>query len=112
MEQITFNYDVVLRLITFVVTIAGAWFAIKSQVAILELEINTLKKEFALLNANLITFENKWGAIADQLATNSTKALHEIEKVNMYIQGQESRATERFTNLMERVSALEKHDRR
>ncbi len=112
MEQITFNYDVVLRLITFVVTIAGAWFAIKSQVAILELEINTLKNEFALLNANLITFENKWGAIADQLATNSTKALHEIEKVNMYIQGQESRTTERFSSLLERVVALERHDRK
>lgn len=112
MEQITFNYDVVLRLITFVVTIAGAWFAIKSQVAILELEINTLKKEFALLNANLITFETKWGNIADQLATNSTKALHEIEKVNMYIQGQDSRTTERFSNLLERVAALERHDRK
>lgn len=112
MEQITFNYDVVLRLITFVVTIAGAWFAIKSQVAILELEINTLKKEFSLLNANLITFENKWGTIADQLATNSTKALHEIEKVNMYIQGQESRTSERFTNLLERIVALERHERK
>ena len=112
MEQITFSYDMVLRLVTSVVTVAGAWFAIKSQVAILELEINTLKKEFSLLNANLITFENKWGSIAEQLSTNSTKALHEIEKINMYIQGQESRTTERFSNLLERIVALERHERK
>lgn len=111
MEQITFSYEIVVGICTFVFTIAGAWFANKSQVVVLELKINTLEKEVALLNTNLTTFETKWGAIAEQLAANSTKALHEIEKINMYIQGQDSRVSDRFANALERIAALEKKPR-
>lgn len=111
MEQITFSYEIVVGICTFIFSIAAAWYANKGQISVLELRINTLEKEITLLNNNLTVFENKWGSIADTLAVNSTKALHEIEKINMYIQGQEGRFADRFTAAIERISALEKHER-
>ena len=112
METLTFSYDIVVAICTFVFSIAAAWYANKGQISILEMRINTLEKEITLLNSNLTVFETKWGSIADTLAMNSTKALHEIEKINMYIQGQEGRVADRFASAIERINALERHEKR
>jgi len=108
MEQITFSYEFVVGVCTFLVSILGAWYANKGQIKILEMRMATLEKELVVLSTSLTTFENKWGNTAEVLANNSIKALHEIEKINMYIQGVESKMNMNLANIIERVHILEK----
>jgi len=111
MEQITFSYEFVIAMSTFLVSVLGAWYANKGQIKILEMRMATLEKELVVLSTSLTTFESKWGNTADVLANNSTKALHEIEKINMYIQGVESKMNMNLANVIERIHILEKNNK-